>query len=129
MDQIEMRQYLGFTPYYLNYPTKTSPSPTVDSGNSSGSSSNSGNSSCDEIDVESVGEVAKSSFSIDNLLKKAKPTQPLVLPQFYPHQQMLWNPLLLQSALSAVNTHSFVRFGLHGLDTLLRTMTSVLTYV
>lgn len=103
-----MSQYLGFTPYYLNYPTKTSPSPTVDSGNSSGSSSNSGNSSCDEIDVESVGEVAKSSFSIDNLLKKAKPTQPLVLPQFYPHQQMLWNPLLLQSALSAVNTHSFV---------------------
>ena len=113
-----MSQYLGFSPYYLNYQAKAPPSPpshSIDSGNSSGSSSNSGNSSCDEIDVESVGDdstLNKSSFSIDNLLKrttKQPAAQPLVLPNFYNHQQMLWNPILLQSALTAVNNQTFVR--------------------
>ena len=118
MDHVEMSQYLGFSPYYLNYQAKAPPSPpshSIDSGNSSGSSSNSGNSSCDEIDVESVGDdstLNKSSFSIDNLLKrttKQPAAQPLVLPNFYNHQQMLWNPILLQSALTAVNNQTFVR--------------------
>ena len=110
-----MSQYLGFSPYYLNYQAKSPPSHSIDSGNSSGSSSNSGNSSCDEIDVESVGDdstLNKSSFSIDNLLKrntKQPAAQPLVLPNFYNHQPMLWNPILLQSALTAVNNQTFVR--------------------
>ena len=119
MDSVEMSQYLGIAPYYLNHynQNKAPPSPpSIDSGNSSASCSNSGNSSCDEIDVESVGDdstLNKSSFSIDNLLKRTtkqqQPTQPLMLPHFYNHQQMLWNPILLQSALTAVNNQSFVR--------------------
>merc|ERR1711935_1018752 len=94
MDSVEMSQYLGIAPYYLNHynQNKAPPSPpSIDSGNSSASCSNSGNSSCDEIDVESVGDdstLNKSSFSIDNLLKRTT------------KQQMLWNPLLLQSALT-----------------------------
>ena len=120
MDSVEMNQYLGIAPYYLNHynQNKAPPSPpSIDSGNSSASCSNSGNSSCDEIDVESVGDdstLNKSSFSIDNLLKRTtkqqQPAPPLMLPHFYNHQQMLWNPLLLQSALTAVNNQSFVRF-------------------
>jgi len=112
-----MSQYLGIAPYYLNHynQNKAPPSPpSIDSGNSSASCSNSGNSSCDEIDVESVGDdstLNKSSFSIDNLLKRTtkqqQPAPPLMLPHFYNHQQMLWNPLLLQSALTAVNNQSF----------------------